>query len=81
MTTKDLFGNISLTKGERNMNNNIAKFRKPLGLSQHRLAKLVGLKRHSIMAYENQTKIPTVKIAYEISKVLKKDITEVFIFE
>ena len=52
------------------MNNRISEFRKPLGLSQHRLAKMVGLKRHSIMAYENQTKIPTIKIAYEISKVL-----------
>lgn len=63
------------------MNNRIAEFRKPLGLSQHRLAKLVGLKRHSIMAYENQTKVPTLKIAYEISKVLKKDIKEIFMLE
>lgn len=63
------------------MQNRIAEFRKILGLTQHRLAKLVGLKRHSIMAYENKTKTPSVKIAYEISKVLNKDIKEVFIFE
>ncbi|MBS4761504.1 helix-turn-helix domain-containing protein [Carnobacteriaceae bacterium zg-ZUI252] len=63
------------------MNNRIAEFRKPLGLSQHRLAKLVGLKRHSIMAYENQAKVPALKIAYEISKVLKKDIKEIFMLE
>ena len=63
------------------MNNRISEFRKPLGLSQHRLAKMVGLKRHSIMAYENQTKIPTIKIAYEISKVLGKDIKEVFMLD
>ncbi|MBS4749495.1 helix-turn-helix domain-containing protein [Carnobacteriaceae bacterium zg-ZUI78] len=63
------------------MNNRIAEFRKLLGLSQHRLAKLVGLKRHSIMSYENKTKIPNIKVAYEISKVLNKDIKEVFIFE
>ena len=59
------------------MNNRISEFRKPLGLSQHRLAKMVGLKRHSIMAYENQT----IKIAYEISKVLGKDIKEVFMLD
>lgn len=63
------------------MKNRIAEFRKPLGLSQHRLARLVGLKRHAIMAYENQTKFPTIKTAYEISKALGKDIKEVFIFE
>ncbi|MBW9212874.1 helix-turn-helix domain-containing protein [Bulleidia sp. zg-1013] len=62
-------------------NNRIAEFRKPLGLSQHRLAKLVGLKCHSIIAYENQTKIPDLKITYEISEILRKDIKEVFIFE
>ncbi|MCR8968747.1 helix-turn-helix transcriptional regulator [Facklamia sp. 7083-14-GEN3] len=33
--------------------NRIVKFRKNLGLSQHRLAKAVGIKRRLIMAYEN----------------------------
>ena len=63
------------------MNNRISEFRKQLGLSQHRLAKMVGFKRNSIMAYENQTKITTIKIAYEISKVLGKDIKEVFMLD
>ena len=61
--------------------NRIAEFRKALGLSQHRLAKAVGMKRRSIMAYENNTISPTLETAYKICKVLNKDIKEVFIFK
>lgn len=41
--------------------NRIAEFRKELGLSQHKLAKAVGMKRRSIMAYENNTISPTLE--------------------
>ena len=61
--------------------NRITEFRKEKGLSQHRLAKAVGLKRRSIMAYENNTISPTLETAYKICKVLDKDIKEVFIFK
>ena len=61
--------------------NRIAEFRKELVLSQHRLAKAVGMKRRSIMAYENNTISPTLETAYKICKVLNKDIKEVFIFK
>lgn len=61
--------------------NNIRKFRKEKNYSQARLAKEVGLKRRSIMAYENNTISPTLETAYKISKVLEKDFTEVFILK
>lgn len=61
--------------------NRIAEFRKELGLSQHKLAKAIGMKRRSIMAYENNTISPTLETAYKICKVLNKDIKEVFIFK
>ena len=61
--------------------NRIAEFRKELGLSQHRLAKAVAMKRRSIMAYENNTISPTLETAYKNCKVLNKDINEVFIFK
>ncbi|MFM9413530.1 helix-turn-helix transcriptional regulator [Peptococcus simiae] len=66
---------------EVEIENRIAEFRKALGLSQHRLAKAVGMKRRSIMAYENNTISPTLETAYKICKVLDKDIKEVFIFK
>ncbi|MBS6106865.1 MULTISPECIES: helix-turn-helix transcriptional regulator [Anaerococcus] len=61
--------------------NRIAEFRKELGLSQYKLAKAIGMKRRSIMAYENNTISPTLETAYKICKVLNKDIKEVFIFK
>ena len=63
------------------VNNKIAEYRKPKGLSQHRLAKAVGLKRRSIMAYENGIISPTLETAYKICIVLEKDISEVFSYE
>lgn len=66
---------------ELEVDNKICEFRKKLGLSQHKLAKAVGLKRRSIMAYENKTISPTLETAYKICKVLGKDIKEVFIFK
>ena len=61
--------------------NRIKEFRTELGLSQNALAKMVGLKRRSIMAYENNTISPSLETAYKICKVFDKDIKEVFIFK
>lgn len=66
---------------EVHIENRIAEFRKEKGLSQHRLAKAVDLKRRSIMAYENNVISPTLETACKICKVLDKDIKEVFIFQ
>ena len=52
-----------------------------MGLSQSKLAQMVGLKRRSIMAYENNTISPTLETAYKICQVFDKDIKEVFIFK
>ena len=61
--------------------NRIREFRKEMGLSQNALAQMVGLKRRSIMAYENNTISPTLETAYKICKVFDKDIKEVFTFK
>lgn len=61
--------------------NRIREFRKEMGLSQNALAKMIGLKRRSIMAYESNTISPTLETAYKICKVFDKDIKEVFIFK
>lgn len=61
--------------------NRIRVFRKEKHLSQQKLAQAVGLKRRSIMAYENNTISPTLETAYKIAKVLEKEFTDVFIFK
>ena len=61
--------------------NRIREFRKEKHLSQQKLAQAVGLKRRSIMAYENNAISPTLETAYKIAKVLEKEFTDVFIFK
>ncbi len=61
--------------------NRIEEFRKERGLSQRQLAEAVGLKRRSIMAYENDTISPTLETAYKIAIVLGKDIKDVFVLK
>ena len=66
---------------EVEIENRIRELRKEKHLSQQKLAQAVGLKRRSIMAYENNTISPTLETAYKIAKVLEKALTDVFIFK
>ena len=66
---------------EVTIENRSREVRKEKNLSQHKLAQAVGLKRRSIMAYENNTISPTLETAYKIAKVLDKEFTDVFIFK
>lgn len=52
------------------MNNRIEEYRKPLGLSQHRLGKKVGISRVSINKIETGNTTPTLKIANDIANTL-----------
>ena len=52
------------------MNNRIEKYRKPLGLSQHRLGKKVGISRTSINKIETGKTIPSLKTANDIANAL-----------
>lgn len=60
------------------MKNRIEEFRKPLGLSQHRLGKRVGVSRVSINKIENEKTIPNLKLAIQIAQTLDKCLYEVF---
>lgn len=46
------------------------EYRKPLGLSQHRLSKKVGVSRTSINHIETEKTIPSLKLANEIAAAL-----------
>lgn len=52
------------------MNNRIEEYRKPLGLSQHRLGKEIGVSRISINKIETGKTVPTLKIANDIANAL-----------
>lgn len=60
------------------MRNQIEKYRKPLGLSQHRLGKKVGVSRISIHKIETEKVIPSLALANRIAIALGVSIYKVF---
>ena len=60
------------------MKNRIEEYRKPLGLSQHRLGKKVGISRISINKNETGKTVPTLAIANNIANALGVCIYQVF---
>ena len=62
------------------MNNRIRELRARHDLSQFDLAQKVGVRRETIVFLEKGKYNPSLKLAYDISKVFKLTIEDVFIF-
>jgi len=60
---------------------NIRKFRAIKDIKQEDLAKLVGVRRETIVHLEAGRYNPSLKLAYDISKVFGVPIEEIFIFK
>ena len=63
------------------MKNRIKEFRTAIGITQDDLAKVVGVRRETIVFLEQGKYNPSLSLAYAIAKKLKKKIEEVFILE
>jgi putative transcriptional regulator len=63
------------------MKTRIKELRARYDLTQEELAKKVGVRRETIVFLEKGKYNPSLKLAYDISKVLQSKIEEVFIFE
>jgi len=63
------------------MKTRIKELRGRYDLTQEQLAKKVGVRRETILFLEKGKYNPSLKLAYDIAKVLKSKIEEVFIFE
>ncbi len=63
------------------MKTRIKEFRARYDLTQIDLAKKVGVRRETILFLEKGKYNPSLKLAYDIAKVFKLNIEEVFIFE
>lgn len=59
----------------------IKELRARYDLTQEDLAKKVGVRRETILYLEKGKYNPSLKLAHEISKVLKTTIEDLFIFE
>ncbi len=58
----------------------IHEFRRELNMKQDELAKLVGVRRETIVHLENDRYNPSLKLAMDIAKVFGKSVEEVFEF-
>lgn len=60
------------------MRNNLKKIRMQLGMTGTELAKLVGVSHSMIYMIENGQKNPSIILANKISKILGRNIEEIF---
>jgi putative transcriptional regulator len=63
------------------MNNRIKEFRARYNLTQDDLAKRVNVRRETIVFLEKNKYNPSLKLAYDISKVFEAKIEEVFLID
>lgn len=59
----------------------IKEFRARYDLTQEDLAKMVGVRRETILFLEKGAYNPSLRLAYDVAKALKTTIPELFIFE
>jgi putative transcriptional regulator len=63
------------------MNNRIREFRARQNLTQEDLARLVKVRRETIVFLEKNRYNPSLRLAYDIARVFGVKIEELFIFE
>lgn len=63
------------------MRTRIKELRAKYGLTQEDLAKKVGVRRETIVFLEQGKYNPSLKLAVDISKVLKSKVEDIFIFD
>jgi putative transcriptional regulator len=62
------------------MKTRIKELRTKKGLTQDELAKLVNVRRETIVFLEQGKYVPSLKLAYDISKIFKEKIEDIFEF-
>ncbi len=63
------------------MKTRMKELRAKYDLTQEELAKKVGVRRETILFLEQGKYNPSLKLAYNIAKVLQSKIEEIFLFE
>lgn len=63
------------------MKNRIKELRARYELTQHELAQKVNVRRETIVFLEKGKYNPSLKLAYDISRVFNLNIEEVFVFD
>ena len=63
------------------MNNRIKELRARYNLTQEDLARIVGVRRETIVFLEKGKYNPSLKLAFDVAKALNSKIEEVFLFD
>lgn len=63
------------------MKTKIKEYRAKYDLTQEDLANKAGVRRETIVFLEKGKYNPSLRLAYDISRILKADINDLFIFE
>lgn len=63
------------------MHNRIREFRARLNLTQEELARMVNVRRETIVFLEKNKYNPSLRLAYDLAKVFSVPIEELFIFD
>jgi putative transcriptional regulator len=63
------------------MKNRIKELRLKYNLTQNQLAEMVDVRRETVVFLEQGKYIPSLKLAYNVAKILKTSIDKLFIFE
>lgn len=63
------------------MKTKIREFRAKHGFTQEELARRAGVRRETIVFLEQGKYIPSLKLAWDVAKILEATVEELFIFE
>jgi putative transcriptional regulator len=63
------------------MRTRIKEFRAKIGLTQERLAEMVGVRRETIVFLEQGKYNPSLKLAHNVARALEATIDELFLFD
>ena len=63
------------------MKTRIKEYRAKHNLTQEKLAEMVGVRRETIIFLEQGKYNPSLKLAYNVAKVLQANIEEIFLFD
>jgi putative transcriptional regulator len=72
---------VTWLEGGCRVKTRIKEFRAKAGMTQEELARLVGVRRETIVFLEKGKYNPSLKLAYRVAKALDSTIEEVFIFD
>jgi putative transcriptional regulator len=63
------------------MKTRIKEYRAKHGLTQEKLAEMVGVRRETIIFLEQGKYNPSLKLAHNVSRALRSSVDEIFIFD